>query len=643
MFNFFQRSLRNTLSGIIALVAAIATAATGFLAYNSAYETVREMATDQLEAIAVGQEQHLATVLMMRMWQLEQIAANSGREALAGKSERAAIQEDLKREAAAGNFNSLRIADSSGRVLYALNQADIGQSLAGEPWFRAALDQASVGDLRRAAGRDDGMGEFRVTVPIFDPASGRAIGVAIGYGLSIRLYAALTDTAGRGKTGESYLMNRDGLLLSPSRFVPDSQFRLKNSGGAFQQFTQTREEGTGIWADYRGAEVLGAVAFTQLQDMGLPWAVVAEVDTAQAFAPAYTLRNFIMVITLLLVLAAMAIGYWVARSISLPVQQLAAAADRIGKGDLSANLGELDRADEIGVLHVAFRSMVGGLRDVIGNIRAGVGNLSTSSAEIATTAQQSAASAAEQASTVAEVSTTAEEIKQTSLAAAQSAQAVVAAAEQAVETGARGLDAIGDAVGTMQTIAERVNGIAQQILRLSEQTSQIGEIVEAVGKFAEQSNLLAVNASIEAAKAGEHGRGFSVVASEVRSLAEQSRRAAQQIRGILGDIQKSTQSAVMAAEEGTKRAEDGRQAIDAVRAVVEELANVLESSADKARQIAGAAGQQAGGVGQIAGAMDAVAQSGRDAAAGARQLETAAAGLRALAEQLSASINHYRM
>src|SRR5438128_3440680 len=104
---------------------------------------------------------------------------------------------------------------------------------------------------------------------------------------------------------------------------------------------------------------------------------------------------------------------------------------------------------------------------------------------------------------------------------------------------------------------EQMNSIAQIMVRLSEQNQAIGQIIATVDDLAQQSNLLAVNASIEAAKAGEEGKGFSVVAQEVKSLAEQSRQATTQVRAILSDIQKATSAAVMATEQGGKVVEAG--------------------------------------------------------------------------------------
>jgi|GEM_PF-1848662 len=338
-------------------------------------------------------------------------------------------------------------------------------------------------------------------------------------------------------------------------------------------------------------------------------------------------------------------GLIMARAITRPIVQLAEASERMAKGDLtvlsSSVIGQGN--NEVASLERSFQRMAERLRVMVGQLQTGISQLSTSTAEIASTAKETAAAAAQQSVTVTEISTTMDEIQTTSHAAAQNAQDVVTSAERVAASGVDGLKAVDRATVIMTTIEERVREIAERILQLSEQNKQIGEIVETVNDLSEQSNLLAVNASIEAAKAGEQGRGFAVVASEVRTLAEQSKRATQQIRGILADIQKATQTAVMSTEEGTKRAKDGMGAIKSVREVITDLARTLEDSSDRVRQISGTATQQASGIQQISEALGALASAGRDNAAGAGNLERAAKDIRGLSEQLRGSTADYRL
>jgi methyl-accepting chemotaxis protein len=195
----------------------------------------------------------------------------------------------------------------------------------------------------------------------------------------------------------------------------------------------------------------------------------------------------------------------------------------------------------------------------------------------------------------------------------------------------------------MNRIREQMEAIAESTVRLSEQGQAIGEIIASVNDLAERSNLLAVNAAIEAAKAGEHGRGFVVVAQEIRSLAEQSKQATAQVRTILSDIQQATNAAVMATEQGSKAVEAGvKQSTEAMEAI-RVLGDSIVESAQSATQIAASSHQQLIGMDQVALAMENIKQASTQNAASTKQAETAAQGLHELGQKLKRLVEQYQV
>jgi methyl-accepting chemotaxis protein len=242
------------------------------------------------------------------------------------------------------------------------------------------------------------------------------------------------------------------------------------------------------------------------------------------------------------------------------------------------------------------------------------------------------------ATAVAETTTTVDEIRQTSEAASQQSERVAKDAESNIAAATEAQEAVEHGLTAMQMIRQEVEGIARNILDLSEKNLQIGEIVQTVNSLAEQSNLLAVNASIEAAKAGEHGRGFSVVASEVKILAGRSKDATEQIRTILSDIQKSSNAAVMVTEQGVKRVEEGQSLIEELGQTIRALGRVIESNVDSARQISMTSKQQLAGVEQINQAMQSLGDSTKESAASTAQLTTASQQVRGVSDQLGSLV-----
>ena len=329
--------------------------------------------------------------------------------------------------------------------------------------------------------------------------------------------------------------------------------------------------------------------------------------------------------------------------ISRPLQQITVVADRMAAGDLTVNISADPRADEVGLLAQAFARLNGNLRSQIRGIVEGANVLGSSTSEISTSTTQLAASASETATAVSETTTTVEEVRQTAQVSSQKARTVADSAQKVALSSQSGRKSTEDVAAGMDRIRQQMEAIAASMMRLSEQSQTIGQIIATVEDLSAQSNLLAVNAAMEAAKAGEQGKGFGVVAQEVKSLAEQSRQATNQVRTILGDIQKATAAAVMATEQGSKAVETGTRQAEVAGEAIQALTGSVTEAAQAATQIAASSQQQLVGVDQVAGAMESIKQASTQNVAGAKQLETAARNLNDLGQRLKQMVERYQV
>jgi methyl-accepting chemotaxis protein len=206
--------------------------------------------------------------------------------------------------------------------------------------------------------------------------------------------------------------------------------------------------------------------------------------------------------------------------------------------------------------------------------------------------------------------------------------------QKAAQIGQSGKQAVEDTVSGMNRIQQQMEAVAQSVITLSERGQAIGELNAVVNDLADQSNLLSVNASIEAAKAGEHGKGFSVVAQEIKNLAEQAKQATAQVRGILGDIQRATSAAVMATEQGSKAVEAGVTLAAEAGESIRLLVDSATEAAQAAIQILASSQQQTAGMDQVTPAMENIRQASAQNAASTKQAEVAALSLHELGLKL---------
>ncbi|AWV05073.1 chemotaxis protein [Burkholderia sp. JP2-270] len=322
------------------------------------------------------------------------------------------------------------------------------------------------------------------------------------------------------------------------------------------------------------------------------------------------------------------------------LQEKVAAAQRIAEGDLTVKVTPNSEQDALGI---AFAMMIENMRELHRQIGEGVDTLAGAASEILSGTTQMAAGAAETATAMAETATTVEEVKQTATLAAQQAKRVAESAQQAAQVSQSGRRAVEESIEGMQEIREHIEKIAERIVQLTEQSQAVAEIIATVNDLSEQSNLLAVNASIEAAKVGEQGKGFGVVALEMKSLADQSRRATAQVRGILGDIQKAMSAAVLAAEQGSTVVEAGVKQSQNAGEAIRKLAETITQSAQAASQIAVSAQQQMAGMNQLAIAAENVKLASSQNLESTRQNEGAAHNLHGLGQQLKEMVARYRV
>lgn len=308
-------------------------------------------------------------------------------------------------------------------------------------------------------------------------------------------------------------------------------------------------------------------------------------------------------------------------------------ATKVAGGDLTARAPK-DEVAEFEQLSAGLNRMVEALAHLISEIQEAASNTTAAASEILAATSQQVAATTEEATAVKQTTVTVTQVRQTAELGMKKAKAVADSAEKIARIVQDGERAVGDSIKSSEEAKERMEGIAERILVLSEQAHAIAEINATVNDLAEQSNLLAVNASIEAAKAGDSGKGFAVVAAEVRAMAEQSKQATAQVRGIVGEIQRATQAAVLAAEQGVKTAEagvlTGRRSGEAIRAIA---ANVTEAG-QAAQQILAASQQQTVGMDQVMLAMHNIEESSTQTVAATRQVESAARSLNDLARRL---------
>jgi methyl-accepting chemotaxis protein len=345
--------------------------------------------------------------------------------------------------------------------------------------------------------------------------------------------------------------------------------------------------------------------------------------------------------------AALGIGIFVAvflsRGISGATQSVLLQAEAIAAGDLTGEDLEVRSHDELGDLTTAINKMSGNLRRMILDITENSLQVASASEELSSSATLQAQGADTQKDQITQVATAMQEMSSTVQQVSENCARAAEASSRAAGTAREGGVVVEHALAQMRTIAQSVGRTTKQIGELGRSSDQIGRIAGVIDDIADQTNLLALNAAIEAARAGEHGRGFAVVADEVRKLAERTTTATKEIAEMIKTIQDGTNGAVKAMEAGSQQVQEGVTSTARAGTSLEQIIRMSEDVGSMITHIATAATQQSGATEEVNQNMDQIAQLVKGSAVAAQQSAKACQDLSELALSLQNMVGNFKL
>ncbi|WP_213940148.1 methyl-accepting chemotaxis protein [Pseudomonas sp. dw_612] len=362
-----------------------------------------------------------------------------------------------------------------------------------------------------------------------------------------------------------------------------------------QQATESLKAYRAAVSQYRDSQVASAAALKRMTEQGdilsdvskkltVSQTVVRDTDAAHA-------KNLLLMATVLALAFGLLAAWAITRQIVIPLSQTLKVAERVAAGDLTHNLIS-ERQDELGQLQRAMQSMTLGLRELIGGISDGVTQIASAAEELSAVTEQTSAGVNSQKVETDQVATAMHEMTATVQEVARNAEEASEAAVAADQQAREGDKVVGEAIAQIERLAIEVGNSTAAMSDLKRESDKIGSVLDVIKSVAQQTNLLALNAAIEAARAGEAGRGFAVVADEVRSLAQRTQKSTEEIEELIVGLQTGTQQVATIMDNSRSLTDSSVELTRRAGGSLESITRTVSAIQSMNQQIAAAAEQQ---------------------------------------------------
>jgi methyl-accepting chemotaxis protein len=482
---------------------------------------------------------------------------------------------------------------------------------------------------------------------------------------------------GLGESGETYLVGPDNLMRSMGRFLIEdkagylaairdagldsnkvAEIEHRNSTVGLQPVkTEGVNEGlqgkTGfnIFDDYRGVSVLSAYAPIEVE--GFPWVILSEIDEAEAYQPVYAAVTEVLIIgsiaLALIVLLTIIVARQYADNFVQPLYYVVGSLQGIAKDieaghvDLTIPLDPPGNSSLARNMAKATNTMLGKFSLVLKKFSTITASINEASVEVARLSADSSSNMKKQYNETVQIATAITELSASASEVSNNANMAVEAASATDRDTRAGSDTVNSAAATIQQLSTNLTKVSTIIHRLEDDSDSIGTVLTVIQGIAEQTNLLALNAAIEAARAGEQGRGFAVVADEVRTLAARTQESTKQIRTIIEQLQSSSKEAVQAMDVGCGMASEGLEKATAAGNALTNIKNQVSDLDGMNALIANAAGEQSRVTESVNVNVNSISHLTEETAGEVEQSAKAAQQLQTLAKELSDIASQFKV